>query len=101
MDRRVHDILERIAVGVEQLAVDPEIEIKAGPPVCPSCNVFDPTITLPLQEGATGRMSELVVQAKCQCGENLYIVVESYSVHTDAQKAVEELKERERAGFFQ
>lgn len=101
MERRAYEILERIAAGIEQLAVDPEVEIKAGPPVCPSCNVFDPTVTLPLQEGGTGRMSELVVQAKCQCGEPLFIVIESYSVHKDGASAVVELQERERAGFFQ
>ena len=101
MDRRVHETLDRIANAVEALAVDPEIEIKAGPPVCPSCNAFDPNVVLAYQEGGTGPMSQIVVNGQCeQCHMPLFIVIESYSVHKGPETAIGEIKEREKAGFF-
>jgi hypothetical protein len=94
------DLLERIAVAVEALAVDPEIELQAGPPVCPSCGAFDPQTTLAYQEGGTGRMSEIIIDGACQCGERLFIVIESYAVFKSSDQAVHMIQERERAGFF-
>jgi hypothetical protein len=93
-------LLERIAVAVEALAIDPEVEINAGPPICPSCGAFDPMLTLAFQEGGTGKMSELIIDGNCQCKANVYIVIESYSVHKSSETAIAELKEREKAGFF-
>jgi hypothetical protein len=98
---RGEELLERIAVAVEALAIDPEIEINAGPPVCPSCNAFDPNVTLPFQEGGTGPMSQIIVKGTCQvCSNPFYIVIESYSVHKTLETAGTEIKEREKAGFF-
>ena len=102
MDRREHEIFERIATAVEALAVDPEVEINAGPPVCPSCNAFDPNVTLAFQEGGTGPMSQIIIDGTCtHCTKRFFIVIESYSVHKTIETAGDEIKAREKAGFFQ
>jgi hypothetical protein len=102
MDRRVHETMNRIATAIEALAVDPEVEINAGPPVCPSCGTFDPNVSLAYQEGGTGPMSQIIIDGNCtKCKERFYIVIESYSVHKTIETAGEEIKAREKAGFFQ
>jgi hypothetical protein len=93
--------LLRIAEALEKLASDPEVEIEAGPPICPSCGAFDPEIVLPDQESARGLMSEVIVQATCGlCKAEIYIVIESYSVHKGGRTATLEIEERKRGGFF-
>jgi hypothetical protein len=95
------DPLVRIAEAIEKLASDPEVEIEAGPPLCPVCGAFDPEIVLPEQEGGRGLMSHVIVNGACgQCGGTIYIVIESYSVHKGRQTAMNEIIEREKAGFF-
>lgn len=95
------DPLVRIAAALEKLASDPEVEIEAGPPLCPGCGAFDPEIILPEQEGGRGLMSHLIVNGQCgQCGQTIYVVIESYSVHKGRQTAMNEITEREKAGFF-
>jgi len=102
MEGGTKELLERIAVAVEALAVDPEVEINAGPPVCPSCHAFDPRVELAFQEGGTGPMSQIIVNGKCAiCEKQFYIVIESYSVHNKLEMAGQELIEREKAGWFQ
>lgn len=93
--------LDRLADAVEKLSVEPtESEINNLPPVCPSCNAFDPQITLGYQEGGTGRMSEIVVNGTCQCGEAVFIVIDSYSTHNSLEMVEAEIKAREKAGYF-
>lgn len=92
---------ERIASALEKLTEDPQIEIEAGPPMCPNCGKFDPEILLPTQEAARGKMSELIVDGNCvECGSPIFIITESYSVHKSRQTAIEEIKQRTEAGFF-
>lgn len=92
---------DRIASALEKLAADPEVEIEAGPPLCPACGKFDPEIILPEQESARGPMSQLVVEGTCgECGHKVFIIIESYSVHQSRMTAVNEIKEREKGGFF-
>jgi hypothetical protein len=99
--RRALAALERLATGVEKLAVDAEFAIEAGPPICPNCGKHDPEIILPNQEQARGPMSQLIVDATCtECAALIFITVESYSVHASRVTAVDEIKERESTGFF-
>lgn len=92
---------DRIATALEKLATEPQVEIEAGPPICPNCGEFNPVILLASQEAAQGKMAELVIDATCvKCEHSIYIVIESYSVHSQRVTAAEEIKERERIGFF-
>jgi hypothetical protein len=98
---RPRDALSRIADAIEKLADDPQIEIEAGPPICANCGKFDPVIHLNATEAGKGKMSELIVDGTCtECGSAIYVLIESYSVHRSRLTAVEEIKERERVGFF-
>jgi hypothetical protein len=93
--------LERIADALEKLASDPEIEMEVGPPICPSCGKLNPTMVLPPQEGGRGPMAELIVDGACgHCGMNIFIVIESYSVHKTGQTAAHEIEARREAGVF-
>lgn len=93
--------LAAIARALEKLAADPEVEIEVGPPICPSCGMIDPEILLPEQESLRGPMSELVVDGLCcNCNHQIYIVIESYSVHQGKVTAMNEIRERKKAGFF-
>lgn len=95
------DPLVRIAVALEKLASDPEIEIEAGPPICPHCGKFDPEIQLPEQESARGLMSEVIIVGTClECKHPIFIVTESYSVHRTSLTATTEIEERKKGGFF-
>jgi hypothetical protein len=100
-DRRLEQMLDRIALGIEKLAADPEVEIEVGPPICPQCGKFNPEILLDPTESARGPMSEVVVTGTCvHCNAYIYIVIESYSVHRSRHTAITEIQEREKAGFF-
>ena len=91
----MEELLERIAVGIESLAEEPEIEITAGPPLCPHCGKFDPEVLTPVQDGGRGPLSHLAIEATCtECSQTLFVVVESYSMHRKRNEAVEEIKER-------
>ncbi len=96
MDRKLEQLLERIAVGVEKMGADPEIEFTYGPPLCPTCGEENPVVTLPTQSGGVGHLGELVVDCECKCGATIYVVIESYSCHKDRLAAVNELTERGR-----
>lgn len=94
-------MLGRIAEAVEKMASDPQIEIEAGPPVCPSCGKLDPRVVFSEQEAASGPMSQIVVDGDCEaCGRQLFIVIESYSVHKSRETAIAEILERDNLGFF-
>lgn len=93
--------LERIANALEKLAADPEVEIEVGPPICPHCGKLDPIVQLAEQEASRGPMSQLIVDGVCtECGHQLFIVIESYSVHRNRTTAGSEINERDRIGFF-
>lgn len=95
------DPLERIADALEKLASDPEIEIEAGPPICPTCGKFDPEIMLDPTEAASGPLSQVIVTGTCNnCHNLVLVVIESYSMHRSRVTAADEIHEREKAGFF-
>lgn len=94
-------VLNRIAVAVEKLGEEQQIEIEAGPPVCPTCGKLDPQVVLSEQGAASGPMSQIIVDGDCkECGSHLFIVIESYSVHQSRQTAITEIQERDALGFF-
>jgi uncharacterized protein (UPF0212 family) len=89
-----------MSTALEKLATEPEIEIEAGPPICPHCGKFDPPIQL-RGEASSGRLSEFVLTGQCDsCHKTFFVVTESYSMHTHSEMAVFEIREREKAGFF-
>ena len=92
---------ERIADALEKLASDREVEIEAGPPLCPSCGKLDPEILLPVQQAARGPLSQVVVEGQCaECHQPIYVVIESYACHRSRVTAEQEMRERERAGVW-
>lgn len=93
-------LVERLAVAVEKLAEDPQVEIEAGPPLCPHCGAHDPTVGI-ASEAGRGPLSQVFIPCEClSCGRSFFVVIESYSCHTDLETAKTEIREREKAGFF-
>lgn len=99
--RTLEQFLERIASGIEKLAADPQIEIEAGPPVCPTCGELDPMVMLLAQDQASGPLSQLINEVVCvKCQAPIYVVTESYSCHQSMQTARTEIEERTELDFF-
>lgn len=98
MPNRTEELLERIASGIEALAIDTDnIEIDNGPPICPSCGAFDPEVILKSDEGGRGPLSDVVIHATCvTCGQEMIALIESYSMHMSVDTAKVEM-ERIRA----
>lgn len=94
MPSRAEQLLERIAVGVEKMGADPVIEIEVGPPICPTCGVVNPKVTVPTEEGGLGRLAEILINAQCECGAAIFAAIESYSCHAQRQSAVDEIRAR-------
>ncbi len=93
--QRTHELLERMCVSLEKISNDPEIEIDAGPPLCPSCGTLNPKVRLPQTEGGTGPLGEIMIEAICaSCSHTIYVVIESYSCHNDREKATLEAQGR-------
>lgn len=95
----IRDVLERIAVGVEKMASEPQIEVEFGPPVCPHCGTFNPEVQIEAESGE-GKLAEFVIgPGTClTCGGTMYAVVESFSMHRELQTAADEINSR-RAGW--
>jgi hypothetical protein len=92
--RRGVEAAESIAASLQRLAKEDEITVEFGPPLCPACGSYDPEVTT-FERVATGKLSEFVIDAECHnCGNTIYGVVESYSMHQEQETAVEEIKER-------
>lgn len=92
---------ERIADALEKLASDPEVEIEAGPPLCPSCGKMNPDIILAPTESARGPMSQIVVEGQCgNCHHPIYVAIESYSCHRAKETLKAEIEARETAGVW-
>lgn len=95
---RLEALLERIAVGVEQMGAEPEIEIDAGPPLCPACGNVNPKVHLPPSDGGMGFLAEIMIEAQCECGSPIYVVIESYSCHRQRETALAEARGNIRNG---
>src|SRR5215471_21411801 len=91
VSRQVTDLLERGVVALEKLASDPQVEIEAGPPFCPHCGMHDPTIQI-TQDSGEGPLSEFLIVGTCgTCGEKMYGLVESYSMHRNIESLKHEI----------
>jgi len=96
---RLEELLERIALGVEKMASDPEIEIEGGPPICPTCGTMNPVVEMASQEGGRGPLAEIAIEATCTvCGGLVIAIPESYSMHSTRDLAVLEMQSK--AGSF-
>ena len=92
---RLEELLERIAVATERMASDPEIEIESGPPICPHCGTMNPDVMVPAQEAGRGPLAEIAIEATCLfCAKTLFVVIDSYSMHSQRDAAIQEMKER-------
>jgi hypothetical protein len=95
------DSLERIATALEKIASDPEIEIHAGPPICPHCGQFDPDIEVPANPTMRGKLGNYIVAVTCvHCQKVMYGVIESYSMHASLETVALELESPERKEMF-
>jgi hypothetical protein len=97
--RRGEELMERLIAAVEKLSEPQDPSLSFNPPVCPHCDVFDPVVEIPYQEGGTGKLSEIITVVTClACRNRFYIVTESYSPHKEVQSAALEISERAKAG---
>jgi hypothetical protein len=97
MERRELELFERGVTALEKMVEEPSIEIQwePGPPICPSCGTFNPSVTLPPGEAQTGNLGEMFIEVRCgACGNTVYIVIDSYSMHQGIETARAELQNR-------
>ncbi len=102
-DREITAALEKMADALEKIANDvtPEIEIHAGPPICPHCGMFDPEIEIPASPTQHGNLASYIIAATCMnCSQAIYGVVESYSMHKEHESVKAELLSPERKAIF-
>lgn len=91
----IPESLARIADSLEKLTSEPEVEIESGPPICPHCGKLDPVVIVEPDEGGTGEMSQIVIPCRCtECGQPIYIAIDSYSVHQTVETLKTELEMR-------
>lgn len=97
MSGRLEELTERIAVAVEKMAADPEIEIESGPPICPNCGAMNPDVQVPSQEAGRGPLASIAIEAIClRCSKVMFVVIDSYSMHSHRDTAVAEMEERSK-----
>ena len=93
MQREV-EALERVATALERFQQENEIQVEFGPPLCPNCGVFNPTVQL-RESADVGKLGDYVIDVDCmECGNRIFGVVESYSMHSERSTALDEIKER-------
>lgn len=98
MDSKLEGLVERGVQALEALAKDPVIEIEAGPPVCPACGVFNPTISTDDQKGS-GPMFEFLIQASCNsCGQRFYALPQVWQMFLRREEVEAELQQRRGNG---
>lgn len=94
MEQRIEGLVERGVLALEKLASDPVVEIEAGPPICPSCGKHDPIVTMMETEGQ-GKLSDFIIKGQCHtCGETIYGIIESYSMHASLDSLKNEMEVR-------
>jgi hypothetical protein len=85
---RMVEALERMASAQEELnklareqAEEPMEEFTPGPPICPHCGTFNPSIR---NEGGTGPWVEYVLAAYCDnCGNTFLAQAQGWQVYKD------------------
>jgi hypothetical protein len=91
---RAEELLERIAVGVEKLNDDPQVEIPTSPPICPNCGEFDPKVFVDDASGS-GDMSQMFFSCTCTlCHAEFFVVPQGFFNVQDREQLAEILKER-------
>jgi hypothetical protein len=89
------EALGGIREGIEKLASDPEVEIQAGPAMCPHCGKENPTVTILMDGEASGPLGEWVLMAECHhCNHTFYGLVESWSMFHTAESLRFEIEQR-------
>ena len=70
-------------MALEKMAQDPVLEMEVGPPVCPHCQKFNPSVRS--HEGEEeGPLFEFVAQFLClECGKVFYGLPVQWSLHQD------------------
>jgi hypothetical protein len=98
MEKRVEELLVRGVEAMEALAKDPVIEIEAGPPVCPACGLFNPTVSI-AEKASSGPLFEFVLLATCNsCGNRIYAVPQVWQMFTHRDEVRAHLEERRGSG---
>lgn len=95
--REWHSLATRAVQALEKLAGDvPEsIEYERGAPFCPACGTFDPNVRT-REYDAEGLLSRCAIEAVClSCNAPIFVVIDSFSMHTDRQAALAELEQQE------
>lgn len=89
VERELHELLDRIARGIEHLAEDPVVEMETGPPICPHCQKMNPDVRVQESEGS-GPLDEILMRCHCLSCNNLFYAV---PVQWDCVKTVEEVQQ--------
>lgn len=98
MEQRDRELLERGVTALETMVSGPQVEWEPGLPICPSCGDFNPSVTLPANERMSGKLGEVMFEMECDgCGEEIVLVVESYSMHQSPETARTELLHRKES----
>ena len=99
-EERFLELVEEGVEALKKLGEEVQVEIDPGPPICPHCGTEDPQVSC-MESESIGPLSEIVVEARCrECGEIMYAVIESYSMHQTQETVKSELfyERRKRAG---
>lgn len=70
--RRFTELAERAVVALEKLGEDPVVEFETGPPTCPHCGKFNPSVTIDGDAEESGPVVECFFQATCKSCKNTF-----------------------------
>lgn len=65
MEAEMKEYFERLCIGVERLAEDPEIKMETHVPHCPHCGLTNPVVLVKESEAA-GELGLMVIRATCE-----------------------------------
>jgi RNase P subunit RPR2 len=92
------DLTRRGVEALERLNDEVKIDVEMGAPICPHCGVENPQVRI-MESQSSGPLADVVIRAECmECGEILYAVIESYSMHRTTDTVRDELFYSRRAG---
>jgi hypothetical protein len=71
-----------------------QIEVEAGPPVCPNCGVLNPTIYME-QEAGSGPLNEMIFKFEMHCcNKTVYAVPEGWQMSVLMQEVIDIIQQR-------
>lgn len=95
IDRDTRQLIERGVAALEKLAEDPQIEIEAGPPICPHCNTFNPEVAT-RDEEMSGPLHEFLLVVTClNCHNRFYAIPLTWHCVKTHSEAEEEMRMRD------